>query len=185
MGLGASSGKCSVCGEESFGTGADHVREKDGMWAVLAWLSILAYRNKDVPVDGQKVTIEDIAMEHWATYGRNFFRCCCLPHCWRWSRAVTCAPRSGNAQATRCIPSQVLFPHAGGKGLGSTWAHTNARLSALHLSCLWRICNPTHASCTRLCTWQASGVMEESVAVCACVQPGTTLRAWRRTRQTQ
>ena len=80
-GAGACSGKCSVCGEESFGTGADHVREKDGMWAVLAWLSILAYRNKDVPVDGQKVTIEDIAMEHWATYGRNFFRCCCLPHC--------------------------------------------------------------------------------------------------------
>ena len=67
-------GKCSICGEESFGTGADHVREKDGMWAVLAWLSILAYRNKDVPVGGEKVTIEDIALEHWATFGRNFFR---------------------------------------------------------------------------------------------------------------
>ena len=37
-------GKCSVCGEESFGTGSDHVREKDGIWAVLAWLSILAFR---------------------------------------------------------------------------------------------------------------------------------------------
>lgn len=67
-------GLCSVCGEESFGTGADHIREKDGMWAVLAWLSILAYRNKDVPVGGKKVSVEDIAMEHWAKFGRNFFR---------------------------------------------------------------------------------------------------------------
>ncbi|CAK0784241.1 hypothetical protein CVIRNUC_007445 [Coccomyxa viridis] len=66
-------GLCSVCGEESFGTGADHVREKDGLWAVLAWLSILAYRNKDIAVGEKKVTVEDIAMEHWAKYGRNFF----------------------------------------------------------------------------------------------------------------
>lgn len=67
-------GLCSICGEESFGTGADHIREKDGLWAVLAWLSILAYRNKDVPVGGKKVTVEDIAIEHWAKFGRNFFR---------------------------------------------------------------------------------------------------------------
>ena len=68
------SGKCSVCGEESFGTGGDHVREKDGLWAVLAWLSILAKKNKDKN-DGEGLfTIEDIAKEHWATYGRNFFR---------------------------------------------------------------------------------------------------------------
>ena len=39
-------GKLSVCGEESFGTGSDHIREKDGLWAVLAWLSILASKNK-------------------------------------------------------------------------------------------------------------------------------------------
>merc|ERR1712070_734899 len=65
--------KCSICGEESFGTGGDHVREKDGIWAVLSWLSILAYRNKDVPEGGKLVTVEDIAMEHWAKYGRNFF----------------------------------------------------------------------------------------------------------------
>jgi phosphoglucomutase len=66
-------GRCSVCGEESFGTGADHVREKDGMWAVLAWLSILAHKNKDSQ-EGQKlVGVEDMAKEHWATYGRNFF----------------------------------------------------------------------------------------------------------------
>jgi len=64
---------CSVCGEESFGTSSDHVREKDGIWAVLAWLSILAYRNKDVPEGGKLVTIEDICMEHWAKFGRNFF----------------------------------------------------------------------------------------------------------------
>ena len=66
-------GKCSVCGEESFGTGSDHVREKDGLWAVLAWLSILAYRNKDVPVGGKKVTVEQVVREHWAEFGRNFF----------------------------------------------------------------------------------------------------------------
>merc|ERR1712118_358015 len=66
-------GRCSICGEESFGTGADHVREKDGMWAVLAWLSILAHRNQGVPEGGKLVTIKDIVTEHWAEYGRNFF----------------------------------------------------------------------------------------------------------------
>jgi phosphoglucomutase len=49
-------------------------REKDGMWAVLAWLSILALKNKDVPEGGKLVTVKDIAEEHWAKYGRNFFR---------------------------------------------------------------------------------------------------------------
>ena len=67
-------GKCSVCGEESFGTGSDHVREKDGLWAVLAWLSILAYKNKDVPEGGKLVTVGDVAFEHWRKFGRNFFR---------------------------------------------------------------------------------------------------------------
>jgi len=43
------SGKITVCGEESFGTGADHVREKDGFWAILCWLQILADLNKDSP----------------------------------------------------------------------------------------------------------------------------------------
>ena len=46
-------GKCSVCGEESFGTGSDHVREKDGLWAVLAWLSILAHANKGTAAGGK------------------------------------------------------------------------------------------------------------------------------------
>lgn len=51
----------------------DHVREKDGLFAVLAWLSLLAYKNKDVPVGGAKVSVEDIAVTHWKEYGRNFF----------------------------------------------------------------------------------------------------------------
>jgi phosphoglucomutase len=66
-------GQCSVCGEESFGTGADHIREKDGIFAVLCWLSLLAHKNKDVPVGGKLVSVEDIAAEFWGTYGRNFF----------------------------------------------------------------------------------------------------------------
>eukprot|EP00878_Enallax_costatus_P002896 GHUV01003090.1.p1 GENE.GHUV01003090.1~~GHUV01003090.1.p1 ORF type:complete len:440 (+),score=170.70 GHUV01003090.1:566-1885(+) len=66
-------GKCSICGEESFGTGADHIREKDGIFAVLCWLSMLAYKNKDVPVGEKLVSVEDIATEFWNTYGRNFF----------------------------------------------------------------------------------------------------------------
>ncbi|GFR42319.1 hypothetical protein Agub_g3226 [Astrephomene gubernaculifera] len=66
-------GKCSVCGEESFGTGGDHIREKDGIFAVLAWLSILAARNREVPVGGALVGVEQVALEHWKKYGRNFF----------------------------------------------------------------------------------------------------------------
>jgi len=66
-------GKCSVCGEESFGTGGDHIREKDGIFAVLAWLSILAFKNSNVPEGGKLVSVGDVAMEHWKKYGRNFF----------------------------------------------------------------------------------------------------------------
>ena len=65
--------KCSICGEESFGTGADHVREKDGLWAVLAWLSILAKKNENVPEGGQLVSVEQIVKDHWAKFGRNFY----------------------------------------------------------------------------------------------------------------
>ena len=57
-------GKVSLCGEESFGTGSDHVREKDGLWAVLFWLNILAVRAQPV---------EQILNQHWATYGRNYY----------------------------------------------------------------------------------------------------------------
>ncbi len=57
-------GKVTLCGEESFGTGSNHVREKDGLWAVLFWLNILAARRQPV---------EAIVREHWAKYGRNFY----------------------------------------------------------------------------------------------------------------
>jgi len=66
-------GRLSICGEESFGTGSDHIREKDGPWAVLAWLSILAHENRDVAVGGKLVTVEDVTKAHWAKYGRNYF----------------------------------------------------------------------------------------------------------------
>jgi len=59
-----------VCGEESFGTGSDHVREKDGMWAVLAWLQILAAKTK---ASGKLYSVEDVANEHWKEYGRNYY----------------------------------------------------------------------------------------------------------------
>ncbi|XP_051123028.1 phosphoglucomutase, chloroplastic [Andrographis paniculata] len=65
--------KLSVCGEESFGTGSDHIREKDGIWAVLAWLSIIAFKNKDKKPGETLVSVSDIVADHWATYGRNFF----------------------------------------------------------------------------------------------------------------
>ncbi|KAG5878373.1 hypothetical protein JTB14_020611 [Gonioctena quinquepunctata] len=57
-------GRLSLCGEESFGTGSDHIREKDGIWAVLAWLSIIEDKNMGV---------EEILKEHWSIYGRNYF----------------------------------------------------------------------------------------------------------------
>jgi len=60
-----------ICGEESFGTGSNHVREKDGIWAVLAWLSILASVNTDT--SKPLVTVEEIVTKHWAKYGRNFY----------------------------------------------------------------------------------------------------------------
>ena len=57
-------GLATVCGEESFGTGSNHVREKDGLWAVLMWLNILAVRRQSVA---------EIVAEHWETYGRNYY----------------------------------------------------------------------------------------------------------------
>jgi phosphoglucomutase len=58
-------GKITVCGEESFGTGSTHVREKDGLWAVLAWANILAASGRSLP---------DIARSHWQRYGRHYFQ---------------------------------------------------------------------------------------------------------------
>ena len=57
-------GLATICGEESAGTGSNHVREKDGLWAVLLWLNILAVRQESVL---------DIARQHWTTYGRNYY----------------------------------------------------------------------------------------------------------------
>ena len=57
-------GKVTICGEESAGTGSDHVREKDGLWAVLFWLNILAVRGQ---------TTMDIVHSHWQDYGRNYY----------------------------------------------------------------------------------------------------------------
>nr|CAB3493495.1 unnamed protein product [Digitaria exilis] len=55
-------------------TWSDHIREKDGIWAVLAWLSILAFKNKDNLGGGDKlVSVEDIVRQHWATYGRHYY----------------------------------------------------------------------------------------------------------------
>jgi phosphoglucomutase len=57
-------GRATICGEESFGTGSDHVREKDGLWAVLMWLNILAVRQESVA---------DILLSHWSAFGRNYY----------------------------------------------------------------------------------------------------------------
>lgn len=57
-------GKVTICGEESAGTGSDHVREKDGLWAVLLWLNILAVR---------KQSVADVVTDHWQTYGRDYY----------------------------------------------------------------------------------------------------------------
>jgi phosphoglucomutase len=57
-------GLATLCGEESFGTGSNHIREKDGVWAVLFWLNILAQR---------RMSVADLVREHWRTYGRNYY----------------------------------------------------------------------------------------------------------------
>ncbi len=58
-------GLCTICGEESFGTGSNHVREKDGLWAVLCWLSILARTGKPV---------SEVVQEHWVRFGRSYYQ---------------------------------------------------------------------------------------------------------------
>jgi phosphoglucomutase len=58
-------GRITFCGEESFGTGADHVREKDGLWAVLMWLNLLAVEGRPLP---------DIVRDHWRLYGRDYYQ---------------------------------------------------------------------------------------------------------------
>jgi phosphoglucomutase len=58
-------GLCTICGEESFGTGSNHVREKDGLWAVLAWLSILA---------STRQSVEQVVRAHWQRFGRSYYQ---------------------------------------------------------------------------------------------------------------
>jgi phosphoglucomutase len=58
-------GLCTICGEESFGTGSDHVREKDGLWAVLCWLSILA---------ATRQSVSEIVRDHWQRFGRSYYQ---------------------------------------------------------------------------------------------------------------
>lgn len=60
-------GAIRLCGEESFGTGSDHIREKDGLWAVLCWLNILAVRRISVP---------ELLAGHWARFGRDYYQRC-------------------------------------------------------------------------------------------------------------
>ncbi len=57
-------GRTTLCGEESFGTGSSHIREKDGIWAILFWMTIIAHKKK---------SIKEIVEEHWQTYGRHYY----------------------------------------------------------------------------------------------------------------
>jgi phosphoglucomutase len=59
------SAMCTICGEESFGTGSDHVREKDGLWAVLAWIAILA---------AKRASVAQLVRDHWKRYGRSYYQ---------------------------------------------------------------------------------------------------------------
>lgn len=63
--------KMSICGEESFGTGSNHIREKDGLWAVVAWLNVIAGVAQQKP--GETPSIASIQKDFWNTYGRTFF----------------------------------------------------------------------------------------------------------------
>lgn len=63
--------KLSICGEESFGTGSNHVREKDGLWAIVAWLNVLADFNVKFP--NEPASIKNVQEKFWQKYGRTFF----------------------------------------------------------------------------------------------------------------
>lgn len=63
--------KLSICGEESFGTGSNHIREKDGLWAIVAWLNVLADYHQKHPTE--KASIATVQTSFWKKYGRTFF----------------------------------------------------------------------------------------------------------------
>lgn len=90
-------GRITLCGEESFGTGSDHVREKDGLWAVLFWLNLLAVRQQSVA---------EIVREHWRRFGRNYY----TRHDYE---AVDSAAAEGLMDHLR-----ILLPELPGKRLG-------------------------------------------------------------------
>ena len=86
-------GLATICGEESAGTGSDHVREKDGVWAVLLWLNILARRRQSVA---------DIVRDHWRTYGRNYYSR-------HWARSRS-APAAAHLRSLRdYVPYRILM----------------------------------------------------------------------------
>lgn len=65
--------KIDICGEESFGTGSPHIREKDGVWAILNWLQVLADKNVDKTQIGKLISVQQIVEDHWKIYGRNYY----------------------------------------------------------------------------------------------------------------
>jgi phosphoglucomutase len=99
-------GMVTICGEESAGTGSDHVREKDGLWAVLLWLNILAVRD---------ISVDQLARTHWARFGRNYY----ARHDYE---AV-----DSEAAATLMAELKAALPALPGKAFGSlTVAHADS-----------------------------------------------------------
>jgi phosphoglucomutase len=93
-------GRCTICGEESFGTGSNHVREKDGLWAVLCWLSILAATGKSVA---------SVVQDHWQRFGRSYYQ----RHDYE---GLAVEPATQMLEALRAkLPSLVGIPIAGSR----------------------------------------------------------------------
>ena len=93
-------GLCTICGEESFGTGSNHVREKDGLWAVLCWLSILAATRKSVA---------EVVGDHWRRFGRSYYQ----RHDYE---GLEVAPATQMIEALRDkLPSLIGMPFAGSR----------------------------------------------------------------------
>lgn len=96
-------GQLSLCGEESFGTGSDHVREKDGLWAALAWLSLLAHSGRSV---------QEMLQAHWKQFGRNYFTRYDYENC----ASESCEEMMSVLERTMTSPGFVGSAHsAGGK----------------------------------------------------------------------
>lgn len=96
-------GLIGLCGEESFGTGSAHVREKDGLWAVLLWINLLAVQNR---------SLKEIANEHWRSYGRHHYQ--------RWDYFT--ADTTGASELIATL--RTALPGLSGKQIGSTTIET-------------------------------------------------------------